>query len=102
MERVGEKRQEVFELMKLSRYLHRSGIAKLPALPNEAASITEGLAKIDSNMVKYDTRCWNHLAPHSTLSTQLHLYMLPLIGVQCTTKQHMMPLQRRYGIIGTL
>jgi hypothetical protein len=52
MEQAAQSREEVLQLMKHSRYLHKSGISKLPAEPDEPAMIAEGLAKVDSNMVR--------------------------------------------------
>ena len=52
METSAEKGEEAFELMSFSRFLHKSGIAKLMAQQNQPPMVREGLAKIDGNMVR--------------------------------------------------
>lgn len=54
MQQAADAREEAFQLMKLSRYLQKSSIAKLPAEQDQGtgAAVTAGLAKIDSNMIR--------------------------------------------------
>ncbi len=53
METSAESREEAFELMRLSRYLHKSGMSRLPEQQDQSLAVKEGLAKIDGNMVRY-------------------------------------------------
>ena len=53
MESSAERREEAFELMKFSRYLHKSGMNRLPEQQDQSPAVREGLAKIDGNMVRY-------------------------------------------------
>ena len=56
METSAERRGEVFELMRFSRFLHKLGMNKLPAQQDQTPACKEGLAKIDGNMVRYATQ----------------------------------------------
>ena len=57
METLAEKGEEAFELMSFSRFLHKSGIAKLTAQQDQTPMVREGLAKVDGNMVRYAISC---------------------------------------------
>ena len=52
MEASAERRGEAFELMRSSRFLHKSGMNKLSAQQDQTPACKEGLAKIDDNMVR--------------------------------------------------
>ena len=52
MQQSAEAREEVLQLMKHSRHLHKSAIARLPAAPGHDSLLTEGLAMIDTNMTR--------------------------------------------------
>ena len=54
MQQSAEAREEVLQLMKHSRHLHKSAIARLPAAPEQEDLVTAGLAMIDNNMIRWD------------------------------------------------
>ena len=51
MQQSAEAREEVLQLMKHSRHLHKSAIARLPAAPEQDDLVTAGLAMIDNIMI---------------------------------------------------
>ena len=62
MQQSAEAREEVLQLMKHSRHLHKSAIARLPAAPEQDDLVTAGLAIIDNNMIRWDTGHASHTA----------------------------------------
>ena len=66
MESSAERREEAFELMRYSRYLHKSAMNRLPEQQDQTPAVREGLAKIDGNMVRYAQQT-------KLASKQLHL-----------------------------
>ena len=62
MQQSAEAREEVLQLMKHSRHLHKAAIARLPAAPEQDDLVTRGLAMIDNNMIRWDSRHVSHTA----------------------------------------
>ena len=62
MQQSAEAREEVLQLMKHSRHLHKAAIARLPAAPEQDDLVTRGLAMIDNNMIRWDSRHVSHSA----------------------------------------
>ena len=75
IETLPDMREEAYELMRFSRFLHKIGMSKLPEQQDQTPTVQEGLAKVDGNMVRYAKQAWQLLTEYKVAVLKMYLSM---------------------------
>lgn len=79
---LADTRGEAYELMKVSRFLQKSGFDKLLEQQDQAPAVKDGLAKFDGNMVRYAKDLWQL----SLGGKSVVLWMHSSVSMNCLTR----------------